>query len=292
VRIDLHTHSHRSDGTDSPGELIGRAAAGGIDVVALTDHDTAVGWQDARDAALELGLGFVPGMEVSCSRDGASVHLLAYLLDPEFPPLAAELWRVLDGRASRLPRIIERLRAVGVDISEADVHAVAGSAQAMGRPHVADALVAKGVVADRQQAFEELLSKGKPGHVARDSADLVDMIGLVAAAGGVSVIAHPWGRHSRTALDADTLAELRGAGLGGIEVDHQDHDADARARLREIAGRLGLMVTGSSDFHGEGKPDCPLGANTTDPEQFERLLAAASAASSASGRETPAPLLP
>jgi 3',5'-nucleoside bisphosphate phosphatase len=292
VRIDLHTHSDRSDGTDSPGELMGRAAADGLDVVALTDHDTAAGWHDARDSADRLGIGFVPGMELSCSRDGVSVHLLAYLLDPDFPPLVTELRRVLDGRTARLPRIIERLRAVGIDISTADVRAVSGSAEATGRPHVADALVAKGVVADRQQAFEELLSKGKPGHVARDSADLVDMIGLVAAAGGVSVIAHPWGRHSRTALDADTLAELRGAGLGGIEVDHQDHDADARARLREIAGRLGLMVTGSSDFHGEGKPDCPLGANTTDPEQFERLLAAASAASSASGRETPAPLLP
>jgi 3',5'-nucleoside bisphosphate phosphatase len=292
VRIDLHTHSDRSDGTDSPDELMGRAAADGIDVVALTDHDTAVGWRDARDAAGRLGIGFVPGMEVSCSRDGASVHLLAYLLDPDFPPLVAELRRVLDGRTARLPRIIERLRAAGIDISEADVQAVSGSAEATGRPHVADALVAKGVVADRQQAFEELLSKGKPGHVARYAADLTEMIGLVAAAGGVTVIAHPWGRHSRGALDADTLAELRRAGLGGIEVDHQDHDADARARLRDIAGDLGLLATGSSDFHGEGKPDCPLGANTTDPEQFERLLAAASASSAASGRETPAPLLP
>jgi 3',5'-nucleoside bisphosphate phosphatase len=292
VRIDLHTHSDRSDGTDKPGELVARAVAAGLDVVALTDHDTAAGWEEARAAATDIGVGLVPGMEISCSHAGVGVHLLGYLLDPDYPPLAAELRRVLDGRSARLPAIIERLRALGIDICADDVEAVSGPAEATGRPHVADALVAKGVVSDRAEAFDRYLGQGRPGYVDRYAADLVEMIAMVADAGGVSVLAHPWGRHSRRALDVATLAALTEAGLAGIEVDHQDHDATVRAELREVAATLGLLQTGSSDFHGEGKLDCPLGANTTDPEQFERLLAAAAASSSGSGRATPSPVLP
>lgn len=292
MRIDLHTHSDRSDGTDKPGALIARAVTAGLDVVALTDHDTAVGWDDARAAAVDIGVGFVPGMEISCSYAGVGVHLLAYLLDPTYPPLAEELRRVLDGRSARLPATLERLRAVGVDLSPADVEAVSGSAEATGRPHVADALVAKGVVANRDEAFERFLSKGRPAYVDRYAADLPEMIRMVSGAGGVSVIAHPWGRHSRTALGVAALTTLKETGLTGIEVDHQDHDPAARAELRDVAAGLDLLQLGSSDFHGEGKLDCPLGANTTDPQQFERLLAAAAAASSASGRETPTPVLP
>jgi predicted metal-dependent phosphoesterase TrpH len=292
VRIDLHTHSDRSDGTDKPGELLARAAVAGLDVVALTDHDTAVGWDDARAAAVDIGIGFVPGMEISCSYSGGGVHLLAYLLDPAYPPLVRELRRVLDGRSARLPATLDRLRGVGVDISEADVEAVSGPAEATGRPHVADALVAKGVVTNRNEAFERFLSKGRPAYVDRYAADLVEMLGLVAGAGGVSVLAHPWGRHSRAALDVAALGALKDAGLTGIEVDHQDHDATVRTELRAVASRLGLVQTGASDFHGEGKMDCPLGANATEPEQFELLLAAAAASASASGRETPTAVLP
>jgi 3',5'-nucleoside bisphosphate phosphatase len=292
VRIDLHTHSDRSDGTDKPGELMARAVAAGIDIVALTDHDTAVGWEDARAAAVDIGVGFVPGMEISCKHAGRGVHLLAYLLDPDYPPLAEELRRVLDGRTSRLPATLERLQAVGVDLTVDDVGAVSGHAAATGRPHVADALVAKGVVRDRAEAFDRFLSKGRPGYVDRYGADLFEMVRIVAAAGGVSVVAHPWGRHSRKSLDVDVLAALQEAGLTGVEVDHQDHDSAARSELRHAAATLGLVQTGSSDFHGEGKLDCPLGVNTTDPEQFEKLLAAADKAATASGRETPSPLLP
>jgi 3',5'-nucleoside bisphosphate phosphatase len=292
VRIDLHTHSDRSDGTDKPGELMARAVAAGIDIVALTDHDTAVGWEDARAAAVDIGVGFVPGMEISCKHAGRGVHLLAYLLDPDYPPLAEELRRVLDGRTSRLPATLERLQAVGVDLTVDDVRAVSGHAAATGRPHVADALVAKGVVRDRAEAFDRFLSKGRPGYVDRYGADLFEMVRIVAAAGGVSVVAHPWGRHSRKSLDVDVLAALQEAGLTGVEVDHQDHDSAARSELRHAAATLGLVQTGSSDFHGEGKLDCPLGVNTTDPEQFEKLLAAADKAATASGRETPFPLLP
>jgi len=292
VRIDLHTHSDRSDGTDPPGELVSRAVAAGLDVLALTDHDTAVGWDEARAAATDLGIGLVPGMEISCAQAGVGVHLLAYLLDPGYPPLAEELRRVLDGRSARLPATLERLRGLGIDITRDDVLAVSGSAEATGRPHVADALVAKGVVRDRAEAFDRFLAQGRPAYVGRYAADLVETIRLVAEAGGVSVVAHPWGRHSRRALDVETLATLREAGLGGLEVDHQDHDPATRTELRAVADRLGLLRTGSSDFHGAGKLDCPLGAHTTEPDQFERLLAAAATAASASGRSTPAPVLP
>jgi 3',5'-nucleoside bisphosphate phosphatase len=292
VRIDLHTHSDRSDDTDKPGALMARAAAVGLDVVALTDHDTAVGWDDARAAAVDIGVGFVPGMEISCSHAGAGVHLLAYLLDPDYPPLAEELCRVLDGRSARLPRTIERLNGVGIDITADDVAAVSRSAEATGRPHVADALVAKGVVSNRDEAFDRFLAHGRPAYVERYAADLLPMIEVVSASGGVAVLAHPWGRHSRRALDPGTLSTLKDAGLVGVEVDHQDHDEATRAELREVAAGLGLLQTGSSDFHGEGKLDCPLGANTTDPEQFERLLTVAGESSTRSGRQTPAPVLP
>ncbi len=292
MRIDLHTHSDRSDGTDKPGELMARAVAVGLDVVALTDHDTDAGWDDARAAAVDIGIGFVPGMEISCSFAGVGVHLLGYLLDPGYPPLAEELRRVLDGRSARLPATLERLGALGIDLTAGEVRAVSEAAQATGRPHVADALVAKGVVANRDEAFDRYLAKGRPAYVDRYAADLVQMVRTVAAAGGVTVLAHPWGRHSRRALDLAALTTLKEAGLAGIEVDHQDHDEAARRELREIATGLGLVQTGSSDFHGEGKLDCPLGANTTDPEQFERLLALAAESSSAAERETPAPVLP
>jgi 3',5'-nucleoside bisphosphate phosphatase len=292
VRIDLHAHSDRSDGTDKPGELMARAVAAGIDVVALTDHDTSAGWDDARAAASDIGVGFVPGMEISCLYGRIGVHLLAYLLDPGYPPLAEELRRVLDGRSARLPATLERLQAIGIDIGADDVRAVSGHAEATGRPHVADALVVKGVVANRDEAFDRFLSKGRPAYVDRYAADLVAMVRLVGEAGGVSVVAHPWGRLSRTNLDLDHLSALKDAGLTGIEVDHQDHDPSARDQLRRIAAELDLVQTGSSDFHGEGKLDCPLGVNTTDPEQFQRLLAAAEAAAAASGRTTPAPVLP
>lgn len=272
MRIDLHTHSHRSDGTDSAAQVVRLAAAADLDVVALTDHDTAAGWPEATSTAAEVGIGLIPGMEISCDHRHRGVHLLAYLIDPTYPPLVAELDLVLEGRASRLPTTLARLAEVGVELTAEDVAAVAGSTEAPGRPHVADALVAKGVVRDRDEAFRELLSPGRPGYVYRYAADLGRMIGLVAEAGGVAVIAHPWGRNSRGVLDRETLGGLRDAGLAGIEVDHHDHSPAARAELRAIAGDLGLVVTGSSDFHGAGKPGYTLGSNLTAPDQLERLM--------------------
>jgi predicted metal-dependent phosphoesterase TrpH len=288
VRIDLHSHSNRSDGTESPADLVRRAHTHGIDVLGLTDHDTSEGWQQAADEAATCGLALVRGIEISCSFEGYGVHLLAYLPDPTYPALAEELDRVLDGRNSRLPATLERLRALGIDIDVHDVRRVAGETAAMGRPHVADALVDLGVVADRNEAFNRYLGPQGPAYVHRYAADLETTIDTVASAGGVSVVAHPWAsRHDHTALDLAGLARLQEAGLAGVEVDHEDHDPATRTKLRAIAAELDLVVTGSSDYHGLGKIGHDLGCNTTAPDQLERLLSLTSAAADASGRVAP-----
>lgn len=263
------------------------AQAAGLDVLALTDHDTADGWAEAAATAREVGLELVRGMEISTLHQDRSVHLLGYLPDPTYPPLADELHRILDGRRHRMPMIVERLRGLGVDITVDDVLAVSSDAAASGRPHVADALVRLGVVPDRDEAFDTLLSTGQPGYVGRYATPLDQAIGLIRAAGGVSVIAHAWGRSRTETPDEAELARLQGIGLTGVEVDHQDHSADRRERLRAIARNLGLVVTGSSDYHGTGKTRHDLGVNTTDPDEYGLLLEAAAAASAASGRRTP-----
>ncbi|MGZ4486250.1 MAG: PHP domain-containing protein [Nocardioidaceae bacterium] len=293
MRIDLHSHSDRSDGTDTPAALVRRAQERSIDVLGLTDHDTTEGWQEAAEQAVRSGVTLVRGIEVSCRFAGYGVHLLAYLPDPTYPPLVAELTRILDGRSARLPATIDRLRGLGIEIDAGEVERLAGDAAALGRPHVADVLVAKGVVANRSEAFERFLGPQGPAYVNRHAADLVAMIGTVAAAGGVSVVAHPWARrHNHDALDAAGLARLRHAGLAGVEVEHEDHDEATRTTLRGIAAKLDLVVTGSSDHHGAGKIGHELGCNTTDPGQYERLLDLAAKASAASGRATPLPVGP
>ena len=275
MRIDLHTHSSASDGTDTPAQLMREAAAAGLDVVALTDHDAMSGWAEAQRVADEVGITLVPGMEISTKFRHRGVHLLAYLPDPAYAPLVEELDKVLEGRTSRTPAIVAALRGSGIDLTEDDVRREAGGSVAAGRPHVADALVRLGVVADRTEAFATLLSPGQPGYVNRYAPRLEAMIPLVVAAGGVPVIAHPWGRRGGTVLDAAALASLRDLGLVGIEVDHQDHPPELRSRLREIAADLDLVVTGSSDHHGLGKVGHDLGVNTTDPEHYERLMSLA-----------------
>jgi predicted metal-dependent phosphoesterase TrpH len=281
VRIDLHTHSRASDGTETPAEVMRAAADAGLDVVALTDHDTADGWAEATAAAAELGLDLVLGIEISTRFGSAGVHLLAYLPDADDPDLVTILDRILEGRNARVPAILERLREVGVDLTEDDVRRVAMGTPATGRPHVADALVARGVVASRAEAFDRYLNPGRPGYARRFAADLDDVVPLVVRAGGVPVVAHPWGRTARTELTADAFARLQGIGLAGIEVDHQDHDPSARERLRAIARDLGLVVTGSSDYHGTGKVGHHLGCNTTAPEELTRIRELAGAARAA-----------
>jgi predicted metal-dependent phosphoesterase TrpH len=294
VRIDLHTHSNRSDGTDPVDALMAHAAQAGLDVIALTDHDTADGWAEGRRAAEEFGVGFVPGIEISCKLRGISVHLLAYLPDPSYPPLAEDLKVVRDGRTDRIPMIVARLNSIGVSLTVDEVLAQATGTPSVGRPHVADALVANGTVANRTEAFDRFLADGKAGHVSHYAIDPGRAIELVRAAGGVPVIAHPWGRSSYKVMTEETIGRLvEDHGLAGIEVDHQDHSPQSRTALRAIAQDLGIIYTGSSDHHGVGKIDHELGVNTTEPEQFERLLEVAKKnASAAPDAQVPEAYLP
>lgn len=290
MRIDLHTHSSVSDGTDDPRTLVRHAAEAGLDVVALTDHDTAEGWPEAAAAAAEAGIALVRGMEISTALGSASVHLLAYLPDPTHPPLASALAKILDGRNSRVPAICAKLQSLGMDVTEEAVRRRAADAAATGRPHVADVMVAAGLVVDRDEAFARFLNPGRPAYVHRYAVPLAEAIALVTAAGGVGVIAHPWGRGKSGVLPEARLAALRDLGLSGIEVDHQDHAPEARDTLRAIARNLDLVATGSSDHHGIGKINHDLGCNTTSPEEYARLLDLAAQAAATSGRPTPAVL--
>jgi 3',5'-nucleoside bisphosphate phosphatase len=272
MRIDLHTHSSVSDGTDAPAELVRKALAVGLDVVALTDHDTFDGLDEAVAEGERLGLGVVRGMELSCSRRGSSVHVLAYGADPASPELAAEMARVRDGRLGRLAGVLRKLAELGVPVSEAEVMAQVGNSPSVGRPHIADALIAAGHVRDRQEAFDRFLADSGPAHVHRYTIEVDRGIDLVHEAGGLAVIAHPWGRGREHLLPPNVLQDLvRDHGLDGIEVDHQDHDFETRRRLRALAESLGLHATGSSDYHGTGKLDHDLGCNTTDAAVFTEM---------------------
>ncbi len=272
MRIDLHTHSSVSDGTDTPAELVRKAHAVGLDVVALTDHDTFDGLDEAAAESERLGILLVRGMELSCSRGGDSVHVLAYGVDPANPALAAEMARVRDGRLGRLAGVLAKLAELGVPVSEAEVMAQVGDSPSVGRPHIADALIKAGHVRDRQEAFDRFLADGGPAHVHRYTIEVEHGIDLVHEAGGLAVIAHPWGRGREYVLPSRVLEALaRDHGLDGIEVDHQDHDSETRARLRALADGLGLLATGASDYHGVGKLDHDLGCNTTDPEVFNEM---------------------
>jgi 3',5'-nucleoside bisphosphate phosphatase len=273
MRIDLHTHSSVSDGTDTPEELVRKAAAAGLDVVALTDHDTLDGLDAAVAEGQRIGVQVLRGMELSCSRRGDSVHLLAYGVDPFNADLVAEMALVRGGRKGRLAGVLTKLAELGVPVSEAEVMAQVGDSPSVGRPHIADAMIKAGHVRDREEAFDRFLAEGGPAHVQRYAIELERGVDLVHAAGGVAVIGHPWGRGREHVLPPALLSALTAEhALDGVEVDHQDHDANTRVQLRALAMELGLLVTGSSDYHGTGKLDHDLGCNTTAPEVYVDLV--------------------
>ncbi|MFE4312168.1 PHP domain-containing protein [Streptomyces sp. NPDC056891] len=276
MRIDLHTHSTASDGTDSPAELVRNAAAAGLDVVALTDHDTTRGRAEAI-AALPEGLTLVTGAELSCRVDGIGLHMLAYLFDPEEPALLAERELVRDDRVPRARAMVGKLQELGVPVTWEQVARIAGDGS-LGRPHVAEALVELGVVPDVSGAFTpEWLADGGRAYVEKHELDPIDAIRLVKAAGGVTVFAHPLAVKRGQVLPEASIARLAEAGLDGIEVDHMDHDEATRARLRGLAKELGLLTTGSSDYHGSRKT-CRLGEYTTDPEIYGEITRRAAGA--------------
>ncbi|KOT28672.1 phosphoesterase [Streptomyces caelestis] len=276
VRIDLHTHSTASDGTDTPAELVREASAAGLDVIALTDHDTTRGHAEAL-SALPAGLTLVPGAELSCRLDGISMHMLAYLFDPEEPALLAERELVRDDRVPRAQGMIAKLNALGVPVTWEQVARIAGDGS-VGRPHVASALVELGVVPTVSDAFtQDWLADGGRAFMEKHETDPFEVLRLVKNAGGVAVFAHPAASKRGRTVPESAIAELAGAGLDGIEVDHMDHDPKTRARLRGLAKELGLLVTGSSDYHGSRKT-CVLGEFTTDPEVYGEITRRATGA--------------
>jgi 3',5'-nucleoside bisphosphate phosphatase len=276
VRIDLHTHSTASDGTDTPAELVRNAAAAGLDVVALTDHDTTRGHAEAA-AAVPAGVTLVTGAELSCRLDGIGVHMLAYLFDPEEPDLLRERELVRDDRVPRARAMVGKLRDLGVPVEWEQVARIAGDGS-VGRPHVAEALVELGVVPSVSDAFTPLwLADGGRAYVEKHELDPFTAVRLVKAAGGVTVLAHPLAVKRGRVVPEAAIAELAACGLDGIEVDHMDHDQETRARLRGLAQDLGLLTTGSSDYHGSRKT-CRLGEYTTDPEIYGEITRRATGA--------------
>lgn len=274
TRIDLHTHSTASDGTLTPAELVHAAGAAGLDVVAITDHDTTAGWEPAV-RALPAGLRLVRGAELSCRWYGEDpavpLHLLAYLFDPDAPDLAAELSRVRHARTVRGERTVRLLQADGIEVSWSEILAGARGGT-VGRPHIAQALIRAGLVATTREAFgPDWL--GERYRLPKDDIEIFQAVRLVRAAGGVPVFAHPRATRRGRVVPDELIADLAAAGLAGLEADHEDHSPAERAHVRGLAGELDLLVTGSSDFHGAHKT-VRLGAFTTEVTAYERIVAA------------------
>ena len=272
--IDLHTHTSYSDGTDSPLELVKKAASSGITVLGLADHDTTSGWQEATEA-LHGDLALVLGAEISClTEDGIAVHMLGLLFDGQNQPMQQLLADSRDTRIPRMKKMIENLQGAGYEITLEDVQAHTPVGATVGRPHLADALVTKKIVKSRDEAFTDLLNNDSPFYVTHLSPTPEDSIRAIVAAGGVAVIAHPFASRRGQVINESTFTSLVEAGLHGIEVYHRDHSSDERDQLIAVARSLNLVMTGSSDYHGTGKLNS-LGENTTHPAEWERLEAMA-----------------
>ena len=280
MRADLHSHSTASDGTCPPAEVMRQARAAGLDVIALTDHDTVAGHEAAR-AALPPGLTLAPGMELSCRLDGHSVHLLGYLFDPAGPELAAETARIRESRVRRAEAMVERLAELGAPVTWEQVSALAAGG-VVGLPHVARALAEAGVIESPEQAFgPDWIGTGGRAYVPRYALDPARAIALIRAAGGVTVLAHP--RARGWMIPDDVIAGLAAAGLSGIEVWHPDQDPDQRTALQALAARLNLVASGGSDDHGE-LTGYRIGSDTIAPDAYERLIAQATGAVPVTGR--------
>lgn len=283
--IDLHSHSNRSDGKESPTEVVEHAAAAGVSVLALTDHDTTTGWAEAAEACARLGIGFVPGIEVTTRARVQvgersrfiSVHMLAYLPDAQNQDLKNELHKTVTSRETRAMQITDRL-AKDFPITWDLVLAMLAEDATIGRPAIADALVELGVVSSRAEAFDGPLDKHGPYYVATETIDTFDAIDLIRSAGGVPIIAHPLTDISANAnrgdLPEEHFEKLIARGMMGFEVYHREVPENAREWLLMLARKHDLIVTGSSDYHGvHGKPN-RLGENTTSPEMLQRIIAA------------------
>lgn len=263
MAVDLHVHSSASDGTDAPERVVAEAAALGLTALALTDHDTLSGVSAARAAAARFPIELIPGVELSVDHDGVKIHMLAYFLEPRSGPLQDRLEDLRTGRATRNTRIVERLNELGYPITMDDVVRQAAG-DAIGRPHIADALVATGAIQDRSSAFVDLLGDGGSAYVERERLTAVDAIELTSQSGGVTSIAHPLTIRADASTLRTTFEDLRDVGLAGIEVHYPEHPPPIKAQLMAVASDLGLVATGGSDYHGSGKPGLRIGSGRGD----------------------------
>ena len=263
MAVDLHVHSSASDGTDAPDVVVAKAAALGLTALALTDHDTLSGIHEARETAARYPIELIPGVELSVDHAGVKIHMLAYFLEPTPGPLQDRLEELRTGRTIRNHRIVERLNELGYPITMEDVLRQAAG-DAVGRPHIADALVEAGAIGDRSEAFVDLLGDGGSAYVERDRLTAVDAIRLTKESGGATSIAHPLTINTDAATLRSIFEDLRYAGLTGIEAHYSEHPPAIRRQLAAVAADLGLVATGGSDYHGSGKPDLRIGSGRGD----------------------------
>ncbi len=272
--IDLHVHTTFSDGTFTPTEIVGLGIERDLSVLGVTDHDTTAGLSEADAAARGTGLEIVPGVEFSAEYKGSSVHVLAYWMDPDDPGFQEELAQLRDSRLRRGELMVEKLRDLGHDLSFERVREIAAGAPII-RPHIAQAMVEAGIVPTEKAAFDRFIADGGPAHVPKRALHPLDAVDLIRRAGGACVLAHPGMWAGDRSVPDDLIDAMAGRGMAGLEVDHPDHTDEQRERYREMAGRLGLVVTGGSDCHGIRYEPVRLGICTTDPERFEALRARA-----------------
>jgi hypothetical protein len=272
--IDLHTHTNRSDGTFEPAELVGLAAERALEVVAVTDHDTTDGLEEAIAAGSGLGVEVVPGVELSAEHERTSVHVLCYWMDVGNVELQAELGRLRDDRFRRGEMMVDKLRDLGFELSFERVREIAGGGNIV-RPHVAQAMVEAGIVGSEEEAFERWIADGRPAHVPKHALDPLEALALIRRSGGLCVLAHPGMWADQTEVPEELIERMAEAGMAGLEVDHTDHSPEQRARYRGLAGRLGLIATGGSDCHGTRYEPIRLGTSLCEPESFSALRALA-----------------
>lgn len=281
MKIDLHSHSTHSDGKESVAQIFQYAAEAGLSALALTDHDTTAGWDEARTEAAKHGITFVPGIEVTTKHHGVSVHMLAYLPDPNYEPLTSRLQEVREARETRIERYVENLRTEYKTLTMDAVRAtLSEEGKSIGRPHIADAMVNLGYFGHRNDAFAGPLDKHSVFHVPSGGIHTVEAVKLIRAAGGVPVMAHPMARSGEdlviTEKHRERFWEIIHAGLGGFEIHHREVGDIAREWLTGLASEFNLVLTGSSDYHGMTGKDNRLGENTTDLEMLKRIEAQAS----------------
>lgn len=276
MRIDLHVHSNNSDGAQPPAEVVRAARDAGVDVFALTDHDSLAGIPEARSAAASLGIEVIGGCEISATFERQPVHILGYFMDLGHPRLNRELAAIRDSRLNRARRMVERLNDLGVAITYERVREIA-SGESVGRPHIAQAMVEAGAVATTDAAFTDAwIGNDGRAYVEKTALEPQATVDLIREAGGAAVLAHPVWLKRRTTDPAELIRALAAGGLAGIEVDHPDHDSVARGRFAAFADEYDLVPTGSSDYHGN-RHGGAIGSNTTTPANLERLRSRAKA---------------